>query len=73
MDGEWLKWAIVQGGFAAAFVAMFYFNKQVMDCMLTVVKENTASNTRMIVLLEAVHRRLDEGHIQVDGRKTERS
>ena len=70
MDNDWLKWAIVQGGFAVAFAAIFHFYKQIMDGMLTVVKENTASQIRMIVLLEAVHRRLDEGRV-VDGRKSE--
>lgn len=30
--------------------------------LFVVVKDNTASNTKLVTLLEALHRRLDENH-----------
>lgn len=34
--------------------------KTMSDALITVVKENTASNTRLTTVVEALHRRIDE-------------
>ena len=73
MDGDALKWAIGQGGLAVAFVVLFHFYrkdvkgytelwKSMSDALMAVVKENTASNTHLITLVDALHRRLDENN-----------
>jgi hypothetical protein len=71
MDADALRWAIGQGGLAIAFVVLFHFYRKdvksytelwrgVSDNLIIVVKENTTSNVKMLVLLEALHRRFDK-------------
>lgn len=36
--------------------------------LFVVVKDNTASNTKLVTLLEALHRRLDDNHFDDYGR-----
>ena len=73
MDGESVKWAIGQGGLAVAFLVLFHFYRKdvqqftelwraVSDEMILVVKENTAAAARMAVLIDTMHRRLDEAN-----------
>ena len=70
MDAEFLRWAIGQGGIAIAFVVLFHFYRKDVqsftsqwqgqsEALIEVVRDNTASNTRLIVLIDALHRRLD--------------
>lgn len=58
-DAEFSKYLIGQGGFALAFVVLFYFYrkdvkaytdlwKSQTESLMQVVKENTTSNTRLI-------------------------
>jgi len=83
MDSDTLKWAIGQGGFAVAFIVLFHFYRKdvksytdlwrsVSDALIEVVKDNTASNTRLTVLIDALHRRLDDNHIAHEKREQER-
>lgn len=70
MDGEFIKWlaTLGVGGVLAAFMFHFYRKdvKQFTDLwkgqsemLVQVVKENTASNTKLVTLIDAMHRRLD--------------
>jgi hypothetical protein len=66
-EPEFMKWLITLGvgGLLAAFMFVFYRKdikqytelwKITTDQMTTVVKENTASNVRLIAMLEAAER-----------------
>lgn len=70
VDNEFLKWfaTLGVGGVLAAF--MFWFYRQdvkqytdewrgMSDILTTVVKENTAAQTKLTTVIEALHRRLD--------------
>lgn len=65
MDGEFLKWSVGQGGLAIAFMVLFHFYRQDVkrytdswkdqsNALLTVVKENTASNTRLVASTDSM-------------------
>ncbi len=63
------------GGLVAGLIFFFYRKdvkqytelwKTTSEQLIAVIKENTASNTRMIVLLDALHRRLDRNHFTRD-------
>lgn len=67
MDAEFTKWLVTLGvgGILAGFMFMFYRKdvkqytelwKTATDQLMLIVKENTASNTRLITLLEAQER-----------------
>lgn len=71
VDAEFVKWfaTLGVGGVLAAF--MFYFYRRDVaqytslwkgqsDILMNVVKENTASNTKLVTVIEALHRRLDD-------------
>lgn len=66
-DPEFIKWfaTLGIGGVLAAFMFMFYRKdvqqytelwRTTADLLMTVVKENTASNTRLISLIESQER-----------------
>lgn len=70
MDAEFVKWlsTLGIGGILAGLMFLFYRKdvKQYTELwqsqasiLMTVVKENTASNTKLITVIEALHRRLD--------------
>lgn len=70
MDAEFVKWfaTLGVGGILAGVMFMFYRKdvKQYTDLwkeqsgiLMAVVKENTASNTKLITVIDALHRRLD--------------
>lgn len=70
MEPDFVKWMIGQGGIAIAFVVLFHFYRKDVksytdqwrgqsEALIEVVKDNTASNTRLIVLIDALHRRMD--------------
>lgn len=71
MDAEFLKWSIGQGGIAVAFVVLFHFYRKDVKSytdlwrehsgiMMSVVKENTASNVRLIGLIDEMRRERKE-------------
>ena len=77
-DPEFVKWLLTLGvgGVLAAFMFHFYRKdvRQYTDlwrgqaeALITVVKENTASNTKLIALLDALHRRLDATKFDQEG------
>lgn len=79
VDAEFIKWfaTLGVGGILAAFMFHFYrrdvreYTEQwrgQSELLVQVVKENTASNTRLVTVIEALHRRLDSE--QPTGRKT---
>src|SRR5882724_10195394 len=86
-DPEFMKWLLTLGvgGVLAGFMFIFYRKdikqytelwKITTDQMTTVVKENTASNTRLIAMLEAAERNaLRKADIEnmVEGRLKNRS
>lgn len=70
VDAEFIKWfaTLGVGGVLAAMMFWFYRRdvanytalwKGQTDILMAVVKENTASNTKLITVIEALHRRLD--------------
>ena len=71
MDVEFLKWlaTLGVGGVLAGFIFHFY-RKDVRayteqwrgqsELLVTVVKENTSSNTKLVTVIDALHRRLDK-------------
>lgn len=67
MDGEFIKWiaTLGVGGVLAGFMFVFYRKdvkmytdlwKLTTEQLVTVVKENTASNTKLITLIESQER-----------------
>jgi len=67
VDAEFTKWLVTLGvgGVLAGFMFVFYRKdvkqytdlwKNVTDQLIMVVKDNTASNTRLITLLETMER-----------------
>lgn len=73
MDADFVKWfaTLGVGGILAAFMFFFYRKdvKQYTDlwkgqaeALIVVVKENTASNTKLIMLIDALHRRIDRAN-----------
>jgi hypothetical protein len=73
MDAEVVRWAVGQGGIALAFAVLFHFYRKDVrqytelwqvqtEQLLTVVKDNTTSTTRLAVIVDALHRRLDDNH-----------
>lgn len=67
MDVEFLKWSIGQGGIAVAFVVLFHFYRKDVKSytdlwrehsgvLMTVVRENTTSNVRLISLIDEIRR-----------------
>ena len=62
-DPEVWRFVISQGGFAVLALAIFLaYRKDVKttaEVLMTVVRENTSSNTELIALLRALHARLD--------------
>lgn len=67
MDAEFTKWLVTLGvgGILAAFMFTFYRKdvkqytelwRTTAEQLVNVVKENTASNTRLITLLEGIER-----------------
>lgn len=76
MDAEFGRWltTLGVGGVLAAFMFYFYRKdvksytelwKAQTEILITVVRENTKSNEHLIVLVDALHRRLDNNHIGV--------
>jgi len=70
VDTEFLKWfaTLGVGGVLAAFMFFFYRKdvKQYTDLwkgqsevLIVVVKDNTASNTKLVTVIDALHRRMD--------------
>jgi hypothetical protein len=70
LDPDFLKWVATLGvgGVLAAFMFMFYRRdvklytdmwKGQSDTLMNVVMENTASNTKLVTVIEALQRRLD--------------
>ena len=71
MSPEFLQWfaTLGVGGVLAAFMFVFY-RKDVKlytemwrgqsELLVSVVKENTASNVKLITVIDALHRRLDK-------------
>ena len=70
MDNDVTKLSLSQGGFAVALVLLFHFYRKDLrgyvnlwkgqsEALIEVVKENTASNTQLITIIHALHRRLD--------------
>lgn len=70
VDAEFVKWiaTLGVGGVLAAFMFHFYRKdvKEYTDLwrgqseiLISVVKENTASNTKLVTVIEALHARLD--------------
>ncbi len=82
---EFTKWLITLGvgGILAGFMFMFYRKdvkqytelwRATAEMLLVVIKENTASNVRLIALLETVERnqlRKDDINVMVDKRLKE--
>ena len=75
MDAEFVKWlaTLGVGGVLAAFMFHFYRRdvrtytdqwRGQSAMLLEVIKENTASNTKLITVIDALHRRLDGGSRQ---------
>lgn len=62
-DPQFWRGLLAQGGATtiAALVFLVYRKdmKGTADVLIQVVRENTASNTRLIALLEALHARID--------------
>lgn len=67
MDGEFIKWltTLGVGGILAGIMFMFYRKdvqqytelwRTTAEHMITIVKENTASNTKLIALIESQER-----------------
>lgn len=67
LDAEFTKWIVTLGvgGVLAGFMFVFYRKdvkqytelwKTAADQLITIVKENTASNTKLITMLEAQER-----------------
>jgi len=71
MDGEFAKWlaTLGVGGTLAAFIFMFYRKDMKMysqlwqdntSILVGLVKDQIATNTRLIAAVEALHHRLDD-------------
>lgn len=87
MDAEFSKWLVTLGvgGVLAAFMFVFYRKdvhqytelwKTVAEQLMNVVKENTASNTRLISLIETQERnavRKEDIAVLVDRKLSERT
>jgi len=69
-DVEFIKWfaTLGVGGILAGVMFVFYRRdlrqytdmwKGQSDDLIQVVKENTASNTKLVTVIDALHRRLD--------------
>lgn len=72
MDAEFAKWlaTLGVGGVLAAFMFWFYRRdvsdytamwKGQSELLTTVVRDNTAALTKLVTVVEALHRRLDGG------------
>ena len=68
---EFTKWLVTLGvgGAIAALIFVFYRKdirqytelwKSQTEMLVTVVKENTSSNTKLVAVVDALHRRLDQ-------------
>lgn len=69
MDNEFIKWlaTLGVGGALAGFMFMFYRRdvkaytdewRHQSDVLMQVVKENTASNTKLVAVIDALHQRI---------------
>lgn len=86
MDGEFIKWfaTLGIGGVLAGFMFMFYRKdvrqytelwKITADQLMDTVKENTASNTKLIAMIESQernHLRKEDIYMLIDQRLSER-
>ena len=78
MNTDFVQWfaTLGVGGILAAFMFHFYradvktYTDQwrgQTELLVTVVRENTAANTRLLAVIEALHRRLDREMPRADG------
>ena len=80
-DPEFWRGVIGQGGATIIAVLVFLAYRKDMkgtaDVLMTVVRENTASNTELISLLKAMHGRMDredgQRHAAIQTRSQDRS
>lgn len=79
-DSEFMKWiaTLGVGGILAAFMFHFYRKdvqrytdlwKGQSEMLVQVVKENTVANTKLVTLIDALHRRLDDESFELHSRK----